>query len=282
MGLNRIMLRAGALLTVLVLAVPAMAIEPLPDDLKIQVRTARDLTEKLDEPAIGPLLTDSVTWKPGDNSGAMIPDYATLMANPGKYRGELFLVEGLFAGVPKREQLTAPKVGTVGPWDGKAELWTVVVDEAKDFVVIVLLTDPPKSLPKGGAKVRMPARLYKVWSYKDLNKKPQAALVFVGQTLEVMEAAPTIKKSNSTVVVLSILVFLAFCAALYFVKRMRQRFSGQNETDYRERLHQRVSEDESPVASQTERGKDEPLPKDPVEALKELERRAGRSDDQAK
>lgn len=265
------------LLVVLAWAAPVQAIEPISDELMMQVRTARDLTERFDEPAIGPLVSDAHSWKAGDVSNARIPDYATLFANPGKYRGEVFLVEGLFAGAPTRADLLAPKVGLAGPWDGKAEMWTVVVEEAKDLVVIVLLTDPPADLPKGGAKVRMPARLYKVWSYKDLNKKDQAALVFVGKTLEVVEAAPTVKKSDSTVVVLSLVVFAGFCALIYFFKRMRKKYSGDSEADFRDRLKQKY-EDQAVAAE--ERGpvtnSQEPLPKDPVEALKELERRAGK------
>jgi hypothetical protein len=276
MGLKLNLWRVWGLILVLVLAGPVWAIEPLADDLMVQVKTARDLTEKLDEAAIGPLLSDAMTWKPADYSNARIPDYATLMANPGKWRGEVFVVEGLFAGVPRRKDLLAPKVGIAGPWDGKAELWTIVVDEARDMVVLVLLTNPPKDLPKGGTRVKLPARLYKVWSYKDLNNKAEAALVFVGNSLEVIEAAPSVKKSDSTVVVLTLVVFVGFCFALWFVRRLRKRISGQHaETDFRDRLRQRVGED-TPVSPVEPGAKDEPLPKDPVEALKELERRAGR------
>jgi hypothetical protein len=266
----------GLLLALLFWGGPVMAIDPINDDLMIQVRTARDLTERFDEPAIGPLLSDVHKWKTGDVSNARIPDYATLFANPGKYRGEVFLIEGLFAGVPKREQLAAPKVGLAGPWDGKAELWTVVVDDAKDMVVVVLLTDPPKELPKGGAKVKLPARLYKVWSYKDLNKTDQAALVFVGKTLDVTAAAPTVKKSDTTVVALSIAVFAGFCVLIYFFRAMKKKYSGDAEGDYRERLRQRMEDKEIGAQEQGTRVNEEPLPKDPVEALKELERRAGR------
>jgi hypothetical protein len=271
----------GFVLTVVVglLVQSVAAIAPLDQSLMPQVQSAKDLTTEIDSPALHPLLSDVANWKPDDFSNARLPDYATLMANPSQYRGEPFIIEGLFAGAANRSQLAAPKVGLPGPWDGKAELWTIVVDEAKDEVVIVLLVDPPQTLPKGGSLVRLPARLYKVWSYNDLNNKPRAALMFVGKGVQVVERVSiTSGKPNMHVIGLSVAAFIGFAVLIYLLRVIKGRVVKPTESaDFRDRLKRTANIDEDEL-DQAEDEALPPLPKDPIEALKELERRSGRKD----
>ena len=241
-------------ITLVAIWVAVGAVTPLTPAQQTQLGTASDFTGQFDEGALYPLLQNAWQWQPGDEAGAVIPDYAAIYQSPAKHRGQLFLIEGRFAGRSKEiKHLTRP-----GPWDGQLREWVVVVDSAKDEVAVAYLTHPPVA-PAAGAKVRLAARFYKVLSDQDVNGKPTDYLLFVGRDATVVDAGRGFGGSGSgagpLVVMLAILA-----AGWYFLRRTlsAKRLRPRPSRTQREEFDSEESADEEAEPQ---------LPDDPAEAL---------------
>jgi len=239
------------------------AVPPLSDDQRVQLTTAGDFSPRFDEAALYPLLQNASLWQLGDETGAMIPDYPDLLTNPGDHRGRLFLIEGLFAGVPEGESLKIGPLTRPGPWDDKLKWWGIVVDQDRDDVVIVYLLDPPAP-PRAGAKVRLVARFYKPWNDFDRQQPPQPTsyLTFVGQSVTILAGSTDASGPNPATPLIGAVVVLA--VGLFVMRRALKpklrvphgRQSNPNPTDQQPNEHTLDMQDPHL-----------PLPDDPAQAL---------------
>ena len=81
-------------------------------------------------------------------AGVARPDWGALLAEPAAFRGDVFLVEGRYAGRQRRVELVRP-----GVWGGAVTEWGVVVDGASgggeasggEIVAVVYFVDPKGS-----------------------------------------------------------------------------------------------------------------------------------------
>ena len=250
------------------------AVTPLSQQDLEQVRAgAYDRSASLDDAGLYPLLRNAVWWSAGDLAGAMVPDFDAILEDPDAHRARYFLIEGRLGGPPDPVgELSRP-----GPWDGKLQQWGLLVRRDPDLVVVVLLVDPPPpGTVRPGDKVRLGARFYKVWRGLDQKRNPTDYLVFVAKSVAARTAAPVPGLSGrlATWAVLAVLVLLAF--GYYMVRRsvaarpvrLRAKRSGHEAPD--DAIDEASDQDFGP-----------PLPKDPAEALVELERRRREKDQEA-
>jgi len=235
------------------------------------IDTAEDGSQRLDEAAWYPLLRNATDWSAGDEAGARIPDYDALLQAPDAHRGELYLIEGQFAGRPRELGLARP-----GPWGETVTEWGIVTDAQQDRVAMVYLVDQPmgegSNQPFAGQRVRVAARFYKVWAQRDLEGQPTLFLTFVGHSLTIdpIVGAPGPDLREYWGVGLGVLIFIA--AAYFFGKRMMTM--GQPRPLPSRVVREPYHEDEDEPQPETETEPDPDLPHDPDQALAELERRA--------
>ncbi len=271
---------AKALLSLLIsLSVSAgawAAQPPLTDDQRQQLLTARDYSQQLDEAAWYPLLDNAGRMNSADKAGARYPDLEQLLSQPADFRGELFVIEGLLAAPPR----TLPRLARPGPWSGRLQQWVIQTDSETDQVVLLYLVEPPadKERPKVGEPVWIVARFYKVWDERrDYDAKMLRYAVFVGRTVNAGGrggggSAAQRKGVGLGGGVSAVIAAVVVMAGGYYI--LRRRIAAQNQLGS-ERVSRRRRELEQapdePSADET----DEPLPEDPVEALRELERRQG-------
>lgn len=251
----------NAMLTVMLLAA-VQAVEPLTPAQQTQLDTATDHSRQFDEGALYPLLHNALKWDKGDEAGATIPDYAQIMKAPPRHRGRLFLIEGLFAGVPRGGTLKVQRLTRPGPWDDKLEQWVIVVDPAKDEVAVVYLVDPPPP-PSAATKVRLVGRFYKVLQDFDRSKppKPTDYLLFVGNSATVLEATGNKGWTLGATPLLGVLVITA--GAWFFLRRM---LHAKSLTSRRLKQPQNQTTEPKPDGEAAPE-----LPKDPADALRILE-----------
>src|SRR5690606_33143733 len=199
---------------------------PLTEDQRAQLATAEDHSPLLDEAAWYPLIEHALAWEPGDEAGAVVPDYAELLAQPQADRGTLFLIEGQLA--------RAQRVGLARPgaWGDTLTEWTIVTDandpddRADDTVAVVYLVDPAGAFAATADRstVRVPARFYKVWSDRDLTGAATDYLTFVGRHPTILREGPVrVDRSEVAATVpwwlmIPVLVFLL--VGLVLVKQM--------------------------------------------------------------
>ncbi len=164
------------------LCAATQAVVPLNQQQQTQVDSATDFSGRFDEGALYPLLHNALGWQDRDETGAVVPDYPSLFEQPALHRGQLFLIEGLFAGVPRDGSLAVAGLTRAGPWDDKLQQWVVVVDQQRDEVAVVYLVDPPPA-PPAGTDIRLVARFYKVLSDTDRQGRPTDYLTFVGKNV---------------------------------------------------------------------------------------------------
>ncbi len=244
----------------MLLIVASAGVGPLTDAQAAQLATAQDNSPILDEAALYPLLQNALTWPEHDEAGAMIPDYAAIRQRPADYRGELFLIEGQLARAESVSGLARP-----GPWDGKLEQWVVKWGPTIDDVAVVYLLDPPASV-RSGREVRLVARFYKLWQTRDTQNQPSKFLTFVGHTAKV-----TGRDTASGVTDLSMLVLIVvLLLGAYLMLRRRTATVAAPTVPQPSKRQPDVAhggEDAEDVGS--------PLPDDPAEALRQLQRRHG-------
>ena len=240
-----------------------------------QLATARDHRPQWDEAALYPLLTNVVAWSRADEAGAMVPAYAQLHAEPDKFRGQLFLIEGQLGGAPG---LIKRRLSRPGPWDTNLQQWYVLVQREPDEAVVLVLADPmpPQRLPRrGGAAVRAAARFYKVWSYVDRDNQPTDYLMFVGRWVQVTPppegaGGPSGGPSGGGGGVWPLgVVVVVLVAAWYTFWRLRRLALKPKSLSS---LSRRVARRQADEGIEQE-PPDQTLPDDPAEALGELQRR---------
>ncbi|MBI1335441.1 MAG: hypothetical protein GC164_00590 [Phycisphaera sp.] len=245
-----------------------------PQQLEQLKSGAVDHARSLDDAGLYPLLQNAAWWQAGDITGATIPDYNELLEHPADHRGELFLIEGELAGVPdKVGRLSRP-----GPWDQTLQQWGIRVQANPDMVAVVLLLDPPsdQARPKVGTRVRLPARFYKVWIGVNQFDQPKPYTLFVGRSLASVQAGytgptpPKVSPSQSVGVVLALVAIMG--GAFWMIRRSLKVKPLRSSDHFR---HRRDDDD----GADTDDGP--PLPEDPVEAMKELERRRKESGEQS-
>jgi len=162
-----------------------LAVPDLTEPQLQQLAMARDGAVTWDEPALYPLLTNVLSWTDDDRTGALTADYDALHRNPAEYRGRLLLIEGQLGGPPQqvKQRLARP-----GPWENNLQQWSILISRNPDEVAIVLLADPMPldQLPKrGGPRVEIMARFFKLWQFVDRQGQPTNYLVFVGKHVNV-------------------------------------------------------------------------------------------------
>lgn len=234
---------------------------PLTDAQRAQLDSATDFGPANDEAALYPLLENALLWTPGDESGAAVPDYAALLADPAAYRGDLFLLEGDFAGRPRRLPLARP-----GDWGDEVTEWVLRVREDPDEVAVVYFVDPGGQLqaPPRGTPVRTAARFYKVWSDRDLANQPTPFLLFVARDPTVAAAAPA---SQGLGLGAWAVVLVALAAAFYIMRRYVVSLRQPKPLATR-----RQAEPSSDTSQADEQDSPESLPDDPADALDALTR----------
>lgn len=233
--------------------VSAAGIGPLDENRMAQVQTAVDHEAVIDAPALYPLLEDAVAWKAGDETGAAIPDYETVLADPAAYRGQLFLIEGRLKRRRPVDRLSRP-----GPWDGRLEQWVVQIGLLGETAVIYLV-DPPAEA-KVDMRVRMPARFYMVMRDKvaqsDANETADFP-VFVGKTAKVSAAGG----SGGAGIFVALLIIMGL---LYFIMRTKMKAKAVGPRRLRKSTTHDDREDEADDMSA--------LPENPADALDALSR----------
>lgn len=225
----------------------------------------RDLSEQttdragFDEAGLYALLPNVQTWRAGDETGAAVPDYAALLADPAAHRGDVFLLEGAFAGRSRRVGLSNP-----GDYGDEVTEWVIVTDPARDQVAVIFFVDPAGELqaPAKGQAVRTAARFYKVWSDLDANGKPTDYLLFVAHQPTLVAAASAKGASSSAQAMLpALLLVILLAAGLLVVVR---------KSLVKPIAPRRLSHDD---AEETAEQLEAHLPVDPADALDELSRR---------
>lgn len=246
-----------------------LAVPPLTEPQRMQLETAQD-SEAFDTAALYPLLDNALTWTPGDEAGAMIPDPKAILESPEKFRGQLFLLEGDYAGRARTEGDTLPRLARPGAWSKKLQEWVLVTDRKRDEVVVVYLVAPPAAPPRAGSPVRVVGRFYKVWHSTDLANNPQAYLTFVGHTATFTPAGGI--GSGSSVPVLPIVGAIVLLGVVFLFIRARKVSMQVKPLGTRIRREARKRAEEAGEVPFPDEA-DPSLPKDPTEALAELERR---------
>lgn len=248
------------LLTILVAVI--QGVPPLTDADRVQLDTAADFKPGIDEAALYPLLQNAAQWSASDQAGAMVPDYSAIFKSPADHRGQLFLIEGVFAGIPRAGSLKITRLTRPGPWDDRIEQWVIVTDQQQDQVAVVYLVDPPPA-PRTGAKIRLAARFFKALSDTDQAGRPTDYLTFVGKTAVVQQPPPESGTTPGASLVVILLIFLV--AAWVFLRRTIAN-KPLKTTRRRENAKRTPTEPgDEPV--------DNDLPEDPVEALSVLNER---------
>lgn len=198
---------AQVLILLVLLAVP-----PLTDGQRSQLVTVTDDSPTLEEPALHAILTNVLLWGGNDEAGAQIPDYDALLADPAAARGELFLIEGKFAGRPRRIELSDPGK----PVDALTE-WVLVVSDDPEEVAVVYFVDPEGKLetPAVSAQIRTAGWFYKVWADTDQDGHPTRYLTFVARSATVVGG----QAPNQPSPILPMLLLVVVLAAAYILIR---------------------------------------------------------------
>ena len=268
------------------------AIPPLDAGQRTQLETASEAAGP-DEAGLYALLANVAKWEIGRDkgtegrrdeggegglpAGVARPDWGALLAEPGAFRGDLFLVEGRYAGRQRRVELVRP-----GVWGGAVTEWGVVVDgtsgggEASggEVVAVVYFVDPMGEMvpPAGGegARVRTVGRFYKVWTDRDAAGAERRYPVFVARSAEVVQGGAgggLPGGSGAATAVFAAVLVLA--AVLFMVKRMGRQRRGV--ASRRPGLSHRAERDDPQHDEVEDESEDvQPLPADPAEALERL------------
>lgn len=238
----------------------AAAIPPLTDAQQQQLASAQDGVHP-DEGALYALLQNVMTWGAGDGSQAALPNYDALLAEPAAHRGEVFEVEGEFAGRSRRFWLSRR-----GPWGAALTEWVVRVRREPEQVAVVLLIDPDDSLPSPrlGQRVRIAARFYKVWGDRDLEGRPTAFLTFVARSAQV---EPSRRSDAGVTPTGAVLAGVLMLAVVWLLLRARRWWALGDAGRARRDVEATRAAARSPAPLHND------LPADPAQALEELMRR---------
>ncbi|MEM1108030.1 MAG: hypothetical protein AAGH99_04985 [Planctomycetota bacterium] len=243
---------------------------------RIQLATAED-GYLPDEPAWTGLLINVASWPPDEVGdvfvpGAAVPDYGKLLAEPGAYRGDLFVVEGRFAGRSRELRTQRP-----GPWGEYLTEWGVVVSAeaagtADEVVAVLYLVDPEGRLetPREGQAVRGLTRFYKLWTDTDAEGNERTYPVFVGRSAGVVGDAATSGTSGPTSLIFGGVVAMAGLLVVVLVAKARAGSREGRRERALKRLRRQAAEEDG--HDRDDAFDSEDLPDDPAEALEQLER----------
>jgi hypothetical protein len=241
-----------------------LAITPLTDAQREQLATARDHSADWDEPALYPLLRNVAEWSTDAEVDAAAPDYDALHRDPQAHRGDVFLIDGLLGGPP---QVVKRTLSQPGPWDDNLQQWSVLVRRDPDEVAVVLLIDPmpPGDMStRGGERVRIAGRFFKVWQFVDRDGQPTPYLMFVGRSVRFDgRASPSPVAAAPSGAWLVSLIFLAALAGWFMMRRLaRLSLRPRPLASRRRREHRNIKPPDG-------------LPDDPADALKSMQQRQG-------
>jgi len=242
-----------------------VALPPLTEREQLQLADTSDYTPTVEGGGLYPLLRNALKWEADSEAGATVPDYGAILSEPGAHRGELFLIEGKFG-----RAKDAPDFSQPGAWEDRWQQWSVLVGD-DERVAVVYLVNPPEVTPRRWQRVRMPARFFKIWREPQPDGSTRDFMVFVGHS------AKALKITNGTTPgpggawpALMIALLAGLAVGLVLLRRAvsRSRTNGPERSrlvSVRAAAREVAEEEDDPDAP--------PLPKDPVEALAELERR---------
>lgn len=250
-------------LSLILAALAALALPPLTGDQRTQLDTARDRSPVLDEGALYPLLENVLAWGSNDESDTPPADYDALLAHPATHRGDAVIIEGRFAR-SRRFGLARP-----GPWGEALTEWVILVREKPQEVAVVYFVDPGATMPTPpvGTPVRTVARFYKLWGDRDMRGEPATYLTFVGRFAQVVKDEAPAANPISRIWLLIPAVILLLIGLVFVKYLLRSRHT---------RIDRRRRDDAAARHGDADRLHDLPppsLPRDPAEALEELERR---------
>ncbi len=248
--------------SLLLLGSLALAAPPLSDAQQQQLATAADHSPVFEEAALYALLTHVATWPAADDdrgtAGAMSLRDVLPLDEPANHRGELFVIEGRLAAIPR----PFGTLSRLGPWDQRLRQWPILVEgvdassQSEAVVLVYLLDNPaPADLPAVGTHVRAIARFYKLWTSPDLEGRERNYLTFVGRRAQWQPHAALGVGRLMTPLLIAVTLLLT----AYIVLRQWLRHRGaRHAADRPPATMPALAEYDSPSAN---------LPRDPAEAL---------------
>jgi hypothetical protein len=251
------------MLPLLTVLVSLAAIPPLTDAQLEQLKSAGDGSTRLDEGALYPLLQNALEWKPGDETGAMVPDYLAIQNDPDAHRGQLFLIEGWFF-----RTLPVRRLARDGPWMKNLQQWSLMHNANTPVEVLIIDGPNERDRPNRNQRVRLAGRFFKIWVSNDQDGRPSLYPVFVGRwtPAPVAGGGNTFSNAIPNPVIIAVVVLAgAFAATSIWRYRVNKAFA--------ERRAREIAEEEKRQREFDEQPEGPPLPEDPTEAMKELERR---------
>jgi len=242
---------------------------PLTEAQRTMLEATTNRTLSIDEAGLYALMQNAERWpEPQEaEAGARVPDYAALRTEPTAYRGERFLIEGTLEAFTEPATYTAsPNRPLSRPGYESAEVW--LLSREGTGVMLVVLTDPPELEPVGGrdrlkkparagARVRLPARFYKLLA-SESREGPGVYPVFVGRSARFTGAAADGAASpwlvSGGALCLVVILLVAYGAVRYIASKSGKR-----------QARRRPAEDEAPEVEYRD-----DLPEDPAEAMRIL------------
>lgn len=276
------------LLFALAAAGPALAAPPLTEAQRdVLDANASDYDARLEAgPAIYPLLENAADWPADDFSGDAgaatppTPDYAFLKDNPRDVRGNVFLIEGVFieqVRFPTTERDGRDRLQRSGHarWGSQLTGWGIKVGDSADDVVMVYFVDPDGAIepPGNGARVRVAARFYKVWTVPDRDGRDFDFLAFVGGARETVSGGASASGPggpgwNKLIVMLVLAAAGVFYGMRHLLNRKQRAGRAHSQAHLAQRRRDRGSASDDDEA-------DPDLPEDPAAALAYLQERDG-------
>ncbi len=241
----------------LLILIAIAAVPPLTEDQQAQL-AINDDSEQLEGPTLFPLIENVMTWdaQGKDEADAHIPDYDALLSAPAINRGELFLIEGKFAGRARRYGLVQS-----GQWGDALTEWVLLVQDDPQQVAVVYFVDPSGELapPHTGSHVRVLARFYKLWHDTDQDGNPTRYLTFIARSPS--PATPTPAKP-----MFLLLPMVGGVLVLVVVYIYVRRLSRSQNDDHPPHSHTPKPPHDVMLSDSA----NQPLPQDPAEALRQL------------
>ncbi len=275
---------AGILAQLVLMTLLASA-PPLTEAQRMQLDSARDTLAQTDEGALYPLLENALLWPANLQAGATIPDYAAIQANPASHRGELFLIEGTL-----RRARPIGKLALPGPWEGSLSEWTIQYGNEPEKMLVVNLVAPPGE-PKDGTDVRLAARFYKLWVTTNSLNQPRTYMVFVGRDATIVSAPRAFALNGEIPVsVLALVLCVGVFALIWVIRRTPKMTFNPAPTAWQQRRRRAQELQEQAAARRAVRDSQaaeqatppvdvSSLPKDPAQALAQLDTRDAQKTD---
>lgn len=261
-------------------------VPPLPPEQREAIPRWELRPETLDEPGLYDLLNNAVDWPDSvaeQARGERKVDLELVDAEPDRWRGEAFAIEGKLLAWMPAEKLTPRRAFSRPGWD-ELTAWTVDLGDPMDGAdrLIILLTDPP-SPPEGQAwgdqtamvqpfpNVRTVGRYFKRTELRVDAERTAAYPVFVGKTAELTAGTREGGEGDGSQgfgwstagVLLAMVIVLVF--AFMMIRKAGKRGDGP--------LTRRLEEARARHEAEMQRGAGdyrEDLPEDPTEALEVL------------